>query len=109
METILIIHGELEYLEGLVKMAKKKKDVEASHTQVTIIMDTPTIRWVCINKTHRNKTLHLVVEINQALIESLVDTSASMLVMVASVVKEFGIMHLVSGHETYKTTSGTIT
>jgi predicted aspartyl protease len=72
-------------------------------------MDTPTIRWVCINKTHRNKTLHLVVEINQALIESLVDTGASMLVMVASVVKEFGIMHLVSGHETYKTTSGTIT
>lgn len=92
-----------------MKMARKKKDVEASHTQVTIIMDTPTIRRVCINKTHCNKTLHLVVEINQTFIESLVDTGASMLVMATTVVKEFGIMHLVSGYETYKTTSGTIT
>jgi hypothetical protein len=27
METILIIFGELEYLEGLVKLARKRKDV----------------------------------------------------------------------------------
>jgi hypothetical protein len=30
METIFIILGELEYLEGLVKLVKKKKDVEAT-------------------------------------------------------------------------------
>ncbi len=28
METILIVHGQLKYLEGLVKLARKKKDVE---------------------------------------------------------------------------------
>jgi hypothetical protein len=45
----------------------------------------------------------LVVEINQALLEGLVDTNASIFVMVATVVKELGIMHMVSSHETYKT------
>jgi hypothetical protein len=28
METIFIILGELKYLEGLVKLARKRKDVE---------------------------------------------------------------------------------
>jgi hypothetical protein len=28
METILIILGELEYLEGLVKLTRRRKDVE---------------------------------------------------------------------------------
>jgi hypothetical protein len=32
-----------------------------------------------------------------------------MSVMVASVVRELGIMHLVAGHETYKTVSGILT
>ncbi len=48
------------------------------------------------------------MEINQALIESFVDIGASMSVMVASVVRELGIMHLVVGHETYKTTFGIV-
>jgi len=50
-----------------------------------------------------------VVEINQVLLEGLVDTRVSMLIMAPSVVKELGIMHLVLGHETYKTTSSIIT
>ncbi len=69
---------------------------------------TTTIRRVCINKTNRSKTLHLVVKTNQALFEGLVDINASMLVMVASVVRKLGIMHLVSRHETYKTTFGMV-
>jgi hypothetical protein len=32
-----------------------------------------------------------------------------MSVMATSVVREFGIMHLVAGHETYKTTCGIVT
>jgi hypothetical protein len=32
METILIIPGELKYLEGLVKLAKRKKDPETTKT-----------------------------------------------------------------------------
>ncbi len=69
---------------------------------------TTTIRRVCINKTNWSTTLHLVVETNQALFEGLVDINASMLVMVASVIRELGIMHLVSRHETYKTTFGMV-
>jgi predicted aspartyl protease len=58
---------------------------------------------VSINKTHRNKTLHLAIEINQEMIKGFVDNGASMSVMAASVVRELGIMHLVVGHEIYKT------
>jgi len=38
-----------------------------------------------------------------------VDTGASMSVMAASIVQELGLMHLVSGSETYKTASGALT
>jgi predicted aspartyl protease len=67
------------------------------------------IKRVCINKIDHNKTLHTVVEIKQASIESLVDTRASMLIMATSVVRKLGIMHIVSSHETYKIASCTIT
>lgn len=71
-------------------------------------MSTPTIRRVCINKSNHNKTFRLMVEINEALLKGLVDTGALMSIMVANVVREFNIVHLVSGHETYKIASGTI-
>ncbi len=61
-----------------------------------------------VNKTHSNKTLHIVVEINQAMIEGLIDIGASMSVMATNVVRELGIMHLVASHETYKTASGIV-
>ncbi len=66
-------------------------------------MDTFAIRQVCINKIHHIKILHLVVEINRTLIESLVDINASMSIMATNVVTEFGMMHLVLSHEMYKT------
>jgi len=109
METILIIPGKLEYLKGLVKLARRKKDVEGQRNQVTTIHSTPAIRRVNVNKTHRSKTLHLVVEINQAMIEGLVDTGASMSVMATNVVRELGIMHLVASHEISKTVSSIVT
>jgi hypothetical protein len=68
METILIILGELEYLEGLVKLTRRRKDVEGQRNQIIAIHSTPTIRKVSVNKTHYSKTLHLVVEINQTMI-----------------------------------------
>jgi len=74
-----------------------------------MVLATPMIRRLSINKTHRSKTLHLSVEVNSYLVEGLVDTGASMSVMVAIVVRELGLMHLVSGFETYKTASGTLT
>ncbi len=53
--------------------------------------------------------MHLSVEINGYLIEGLVDIGVSMSVMAAAVVREMGMMHLVSGSETYKTASGMVT
>jgi hypothetical protein len=109
METMMMIPGELEHLESLMKVARRKKDAEVAATQVSMVSAVPTIRHLCINKTQRRKTLHLSVEINHFMIEGLVDTGASMSVMAASVVRELGLMYLVSGSETYKTASGTVT
>ncbi|CAM6038693.1 unnamed protein product [Sphagnum compactum] len=43
------------------------------------------------------------------MIPRLVDTGASMSVLAASAVRELGIMHLVTGNESYKTASGVVT
>jgi predicted aspartyl protease len=109
MEKILMIPGELKHLESLVKVARRKKDVEATNNQVSMVSAAPTLRRICINKTHRSKTLHLLVEINSYVVEGLVDTGASMSIMAVAMVRELGIMHLVARSETYKTTSGVVT
>jgi len=109
MEIVMMIPGELEHLENLMKVAQRKKDTEAVNTQVLMVSTVPTLRCLCISKTHRSKTLHLSVEVNQCLIEGLVDIGASMFVMAVSVVRELGLMHLVSGSETYKTASSGVT
>jgi len=49
------------------------------------------------------------VEVNNYLVEELVDIGASMCIMAAAVVRELGLMHMVFGSETYKTTSGVVT
>ncbi len=109
METILMIPGELEHLESLVKLARRKRDSETTENQVSVVFALPSLRKICVNKTHRSKTLHLPVEINNYVVEGLVDTGASMSVLAAAVVRELGIMHLVMGNESYKTASGVIT
>jgi hypothetical protein len=110
VETILIVPRGLEYFEGLVKLTRKRKGIETTQAQVVVIIPTLAIRKVCINKTNHSKTLHLVVKINQVLLESLVDNIvASMSIMAISVIRELGIIHLVSRYETYKTTLGMIT
>ncbi len=68
-----------------------------------------TLRKICINKTHQSKTLHLLVEINNYVVEGLVDNGASMSVMAIVIVRELGIMHKVTGSETYKIVSGLVT
>ncbi len=104
-----MIPGELEHLENLVKLARRKRDSEANENQVSLLSTIPSLRKICVNKTHRSKTLHLPVEINNYVVEGLVDTGASMSVMAATVVREMGMMHLVTGTETYKTASGVVT
>jgi len=109
METVLMIPRELEHLESLVKLVRKKKDAKATNNQVSMVSVAPTLRRICVNKTHRNKTLHLPVEMNGYVVEGLVDTGASMLVLAAAVVREMGMMNLVTGFENYKTASGVVT
>jgi len=109
METVMMILGELEHLESLVKVVRKKKDAEATSNLVSMVSAAPTLKRLCINKTHRSKTLHMAVEVNNYLVEGLVNTGASMSVMATVVVRELGLMHLVSGSETYKTASGAVT
>jgi hypothetical protein len=65
IETIFIILGELEYLEGLVKLTRRRKDAKGQKNQIVAIHSTLAIRKVNVNKIHRNKTLHLVVKINR--------------------------------------------
>jgi hypothetical protein len=109
METVLMIPGELEHLESLVKFARRKRDSKTTENQVSVVSATPSLRRVCVSKTHRSKTLHLLVEISDCIIEGLVDTRASMSVLAAAVVRELGMMHLVTGNENYKTASGVVT
>jgi hypothetical protein len=67
METMMMIPRELEQLENLVKVARKKKDAEAANTQVSMVSAVPTLKRLYINKTHRSKMLHLMIEVNQCL------------------------------------------
>ncbi len=52
METIIMILRELEHLESLVRLARRKKDLEAIKNQVSMVSTIPTLRKIYINKTH---------------------------------------------------------
>jgi len=49
------------------------------------------------------------MEINNYVVEGLVDIGASMFVMTSVVVKQLGIMHMITSSETYKIASRVIT
>jgi len=55
VETIMKVLGKLEYLEGLVKLARKKKDEETNRNQVAIVNNTLVVRRISMNKTYREK------------------------------------------------------
>jgi len=109
MKTIFSIIRELEYLESLVKLAKKKHNDNIKFANVIGVGGTPTIRRICINKNHHSKILHLLIKINNNLIEGLMDTCVSMFVMATSVVWELRIMHLVTRNKLYKIALGVVT
>ncbi len=93
----------------MVKLARKRRDLETTENQVSVVFALPSLRKIYVNKTHWSKILHLPVEISNCIVEGLVDTGASMSVLAAAVVRELGIMHLVTGNESYKTASRVIT
>ncbi len=76
-----MILGELKHLESLVRLARRKKDSNVIDNQVSMVSTTLTLKRICINKTYKSKTVHLLVEINNYVVEGLVDTGASMFVM----------------------------
>ncbi|CAK9215524.1 unnamed protein product [Sphagnum troendelagicum] len=49
METVLMILGELEHLESLVKLARRKKDAEAVNDQVSMVSTAPTLEDTPLN------------------------------------------------------------
>jgi len=42
METILMIPGELEHLESLVKLVRRRRDSEANENQMSMVSVVPT-------------------------------------------------------------------
>jgi hypothetical protein len=68
-----MIPRELEHLESLVKLVKRNRNSETMDNQVSMVSTSPIIKNICINKTHWSKTLHLLVEINNYVVEGLVD------------------------------------
>jgi hypothetical protein len=99
----------MESLESLVKLARKKRDKGLKTTNLTKVERLHAIRRININKNHHNKTLHLLVEINNNLIEGLVETCVFMLVMLITIIGELGIMPLVFGPKSYKIASNVVT
>ncbi len=52
METIMRIPRKLEYLEGLVKLDKRKKDEKTSMNWVASVNYTLVVRRISVNKTY---------------------------------------------------------
>ncbi len=80
------IPTKLEYLKGLVKLARRRKNEKVGKNQVATIYNTTTVRRIYVNKNYKSKTMHLPVEINNGMIEGLVDIGASMSVMATNIV-----------------------
>jgi hypothetical protein len=104
-----MIPRKFEHLENVVKLVRCKRYSKTTNNQVSMISTFPTIRRICINKKRKNKIFHLLVEINNYVIEELVDIRASMSIMIVAIVRELGIMHLVIEFETYKIASRVVT
>jgi hypothetical protein len=86
MESILAILGELESLESLVNLAMKKHDEGLKTINLTKVESSHAVQKINIKKSHYNKTLHLLVEINNHMVKGLVDMDTSMSLISASVV-----------------------
>ncbi len=70
---IISIPKELEYLEILVKVTRRKWNENLKSSNIIRIKGTPTIRMISSNKSHHSKTLYLLVEISNHLMEGLVE------------------------------------
>jgi hypothetical protein len=65
-------------------LAKKKHDEGLKSINLTKMERPTAVNRINVHKNHRNKTLHLLVEINNHLVEGLVDIGASMFIIKSS-------------------------
>lgn len=86
METILAILGELESLKSLVKVIRKKHDEGLQTINLTKVERSHVIWKINTNKNHRNKMLHLFVEISNNLVEGLVHIGVFMWIISIAIV-----------------------
>ncbi len=96
-------------MESFIKLAKKKRDEGLKLVNLTKVEGPPTMRKINVHKNFHSKTLHLLVELNNNLLEGLMDIGASMSVMSPTMVCELGIMHLMSQSDAYKMAFGVVT
>lgn len=110
MEMIITMLGELEYLEGFVKLGRRKKD-KTRQTEVQIVGKPNKLHKevICLNHMGKKISIHLSVEIGDHQVHGLVDVGASMSVISTSTIKEIGLMHLVLGSKNYKIVLALIT
>jgi hypothetical protein len=68
MERILTIPCELEYLKGLMKLTRWKRNEVLQSNQIAAVASTmPNLRTISINRT-RTKTIQLLVEMNNHIV-----------------------------------------
>jgi hypothetical protein len=87
----------------------KEKINEAIHVD-KVASITPAIanlRRITINWNH-NKIIHLLVEVNNSILKGLIDIGVSMFIIVTNVIRELGIMHLVTSSKSYKIALGVV-
>jgi hypothetical protein len=102
IETMFSILRKLEHLEILVKLAKQKRDGKHKIVKVVKIIVGTNLPKLCIHKTNNGKMMHLSMEVHNHVVEGLVDSGVSMLVITTYVVNELGLMHQVIINEKYK-------
>jgi hypothetical protein len=60
---------KVKYIESLMKLTQKKQDGGVKLVNVFKAKGTLTMHKICINENHCCKTLHLLVEVNNHLVE----------------------------------------
>ncbi len=110
MEMIITLLEELEYLEVLVKLGRRKKD-KTRQTKVQIVGKPSKLHKevICLNHLGKNKSIHLCVEVGDHQVHGLVDVGASMSIISTSTIRELGLMYLVVGSKNYKIVLALIT
>ncbi len=102
MEKILFILGKLKYLESLVTLAWKKWDENLKSFNAFKLEKTLAIHKICINKSHKSNNLHILVEVNNHVVERVGWYGNIFVYRGTKMVCEVRIMHMVVGSKSYK-------